>query len=235
MRILAIIPVRRGSEGVPNKATKQFLGSSLLERTFDVASRSKCFERLVLSSNDPLAIRKAQRIGLEVPFIRPNELGIATAPMTGVILHCLAHLAEQNYRPDAVCLLQVTSPLRTTAHITEAVSMLDDTCDAVCSVRMVPPTMSPSYVMKMDDRGLLDYFLPEAKNITRRQDVPAVYTREGTVYLVRLGALLATGTLYGTRCRAMIISEEVSLSIDSQADWDEAKRRLKVHRVGKKG
>ncbi|MBL8059148.1 MAG: acylneuraminate cytidylyltransferase family protein [Chthonomonas sp.] len=222
MKILGFIPARAGSKGVPGKNHRLLSGMSLVERTFRIACESGVCDRIIVSTDDIAVMALARKIGLDVPFVRPAELSLDTTPMLDVLRHGVGVLELAGYRPDAIMLLQPTSPLRTAEQLREATSMLESG-DSVCSVAEVPPTLSPYSVMRIEG-GWLKNFLDEGQKITRRQDAPAAFVREGTVYLVRRDVLMEQGSIYGQRCVPMLVTG--SISIDTEEDWTEAERRL---------
>jgi len=230
MRVLGIIPARKGSKGIPGKNTRLLCGQSLIERASTVAQESRVLDRVILSTDDPSAVKIAAACGLEVPFLRPEHLATDDSPMMSVVVHALELEVEKGYRPDAVMILQPTSPLRTPEHLRAAVEMLTH-YTSVCSVTPLPPTHNPYYVMRMRDDGCLDDFLGDGVRVTRRQDVPPAYVRDGTVYLVRTATVLADHSLYGERCRPMVLRSGESISIDDESDWEEAERRLRLGAV----
>jgi CMP-N,N'-diacetyllegionaminic acid synthase len=222
IKVLAIVPARGGSKGVPRKNIRPLLGKSLIQRTFEVIQQTKGIDRVILSTDDEEIAAHGKSIGLEVPFMRPDKLATDVSSMTGVILHALDTLVEtENYVPDAVVLLQPTSPLRKPGHIERAIELLNGN-DAVCSVLEVPQEFSPYYVMKITDKGYLDFFLEEGRTIKRRQDAPKAYLREGTVYLATVATIRTYHDLYGQSCVPMLIAKEESLSIDTEEDWEKA-------------
>ena len=222
MRVLGFIPARAGSKGVPGKNRRILGGMSLVERAFRVACESGICDRIVASTDDLAVMELARKIGLDVPFIRPAELSSDATPMIDVLQHGVSCLERTGYRPDAVLLLQPTSPLRTAQHLRDALALLEGH-DSVCSVAEVPRTLSPHYVMKIE-HGLLSCFLPVGRSVTRRQDAPPAYVREGTAYLVRRDVLMDQSSIYGSRCAPLLV--ESALSIDSESDWQEAERKL---------
>lgn len=226
LRVLGLIPARGGSKGVPGKNLRPLLGKSLIQRAHEVAVASGVLDRVILSTDDPEIRQHGLNIGLDAPFLRPSDLSGDESPMIAVVLHALGALAAEGYTPDAVMLLQPTSPLRSPNHLVKAVSLLESS-DSVCSVIQIPSTLSPHYVMKIDG-GRLQYFLEEGKLIKRRQDVPPAYTREGTVYLTRCDVLIKDRDFYGASCAPLVLSPVESLSIDTEADWQEAERRLRA-------
>ena len=227
VRVLGLIPARGGSKGVPGKNLHPLAGKSLVRRAHECALEAGVLDRVVLSTDDPRIAEAARAGGLEVPFLRPEALAGDATPMIDVVLHALAAFAAKGYRPDAVMLLQPTSPLRRPGHVREAVRLLEESgADAVCSVVAVPPELRPHYVMRIRDDGSLDYFLPEGRLYRRRQDVPPAYRRDGTVYLARTATLERFRDFYGERCVPLFVDPEDSLSIDDPAQWADAERRV---------
>lgn len=226
MLVLGIVPARGGSKGVPGKNVRPLAGHTLLEYTARAARESGVLDRVILST-DSLEIADAgRRAGLEVPFMRPAALAADDTPMVPVIEHALGEIARHGWSPDIVVLLQPTSPLRRPEHIRDAVAMLRETeADSVVTVVELPRHLSPDYVMRIDG-GRLKPFLPEGARVTRRQDARPAYSRDGTVYAFRRSTIEQLGGIYGNDCRPLLIDTSDSLSIDSQADWDEAERLL---------
>lgn len=224
MRILAMIPARGGSKGIKLKNLKELSGKSLVQHTFEIAAQVKGLDRIILSTDDERIATHAQSLGIDVPFMRPAEFAQDSSPMIDVILHALDRLkAEEGYVPDALMLLQPTSPLRKVAHLERAIELLETQhAESVCSVIPLPLDICPHYVMKLSPEGYLDYFLPEGRKIKRRQDVVPAYKREGSVYLTRVEALYQYRNVYGTRCVPMIIDPNESVNIDTMEDWRKA-------------
>lgn len=225
MRTLGLIPARGGSKGVPGKNVRPLCGRSLIARAFDSARDSGVLDRIVLSTDDEAAVAEARRIGLEVPFMRPARFAGDSSPMIDVAVHALGALAADGYRPDALVLLQPTSPLRTAEHIRHALELLADN-DAVCTVVPIPQDLCPHYLMKIGENGYLDYFMPDGPRYTRRQDVPRAYRREGTLFVTRASVLLEQRSFYGARCVPYVLRPDETLNIDTLEEWAEAERHL---------
>lgn len=226
-RILGLIPARAGSKGVPRKNIRLLANKSLIQRAFESAQQSCVLDRIVLSTDDPNAVMLASTLGLEAPFLRPECLAGDQAPMIDVVLHALNELANAGYFPDAVMLLQPTTPTRTSAHIIDAIDLLAGT-QSVCSVMEIPKIFCPHHVMRICDNGMLDNFLPDGKRYSRRQDVPPAYVRDGTIYLTRSAVIRDQHSLYGTTCRPMVIPWGASINIDTEQDWKEAEHYFSV-------
>jgi CMP-N,N'-diacetyllegionaminic acid synthase len=227
MKVLALIPARAGSKGVPDKNIRPIAGKSLVEWTLDGLRESAVCDRIVLSTDSPALLDLAHRVKLDAPFVRPSELAGDGTPMLDVILHALAALAATGYRPDALLLAQPTSPMRQPAQIREAVAMVArGEADSVCSVISVPMAYRPHYLMKVTGEGYLDYFMPDGHLVTRRQDTLPAYKRDGNIYLARTDLIETGRTLYGSRCRPLISDPEHACNIDTPEDWVEAEHRL---------
>jgi CMP-N-acetylneuraminic acid synthetase len=225
-RVLGIVPARGGSKGVPRKNLRPLAGQSLIAYAAAAARASGVVDRAVLSTDDEEIRDEGLRCGLEAPFLRPPGLAADDTPMLAVIEHAVGTIVETGWQPDAIVLLQPTSPLRQPAHIRRAIELLRETgADSVVTVVELPRHHSPDYVMRIDD-GKLVNFLPDGVHVTRRQDARPAYVRDGTVYACTVASLLETRTLYGRDCRPLILPAEESLSIDTPDDWAEAERRL---------
>lgn len=225
-RILGLIPARGGSKAMPRKNILPLCGKSLVQRAWEGAQASGALERVILSTDDEEIAAHGRTIGLDVPFLRPAAFAGDASPMIDVAVHALETLKRQeNYIPEAVMLLQPTSPLRTPAHIRRAVDLLDG-YEAVCSVLPLPQDLSPYYLMKIREDGCLDFFMSDGSRFTRRQDLPMAYRREGTIFLTRTEVMLEQRSFYGRRCRPMPMDPGEVVNIDTPEDWREAERML---------
>jgi CMP-N-acetylneuraminic acid synthetase len=225
--VLAIVPARGGSKGVPRKNVRELTpGRTLLHYVADAARNAIRVDRVVLSTDDEEIANVGRQAGIEVPFMRPPELAADDTPMLPVIEHAIGRVMAEGWTPEYVVLLQPTSPCRRRKHIDDALDVLMTRGpDSVVTVVEVPKHLSPDYVMKIEE-GTLRPFLPDGARITRRQDVRPAYYRDGTVYAFRRDTIERFGNIYGPRCLPLLIDARDSLSIDSADDWVEAQRRL---------
>lgn len=234
MRTLGLIPARAGSKGLPGKNLRPLAGKPPVQWAFDAACDAESLQRVILSTDDAGALRLAERIGLEVPFVRPQAFATDDTPMIDVVLHALSVLEAEGDRFDAVCVLQPTSPLRTGAHIDAAAGLLRKRPDAsaVCSVTPVPLERCPHYLMALDEDDQLKPFMPDGDLYTRRQDVPRAYQRCGTVFLTRVSVLREARSFYGRACLPMVLNPDEVVNIDGIEDWRTAEAKLQ-HRLQK--
>lgn len=232
MEILAIIPARGGSKTIPKKNIKPLLGRSLIEYTFDSAKRSRLITRIILTTDDEEIMKIGKRNDIEVPFLRPKELAEDKTPTLPVLVHTVNFLKEkENYYPDYIVLLQPTTPLRTERHIDEALKILiKSKKDSVVSVTEVPSHYNPHWQLKIIDNRLV-FFLDEKKSlggvITRKQDLPKTYYRNGAIYAFPTKTLMEKNSLYGDECIPYLMSEEDSINIDTLKEFLIAELMLK--------
>ena len=220
--VLGLVPARGGSKGIPGKNLKPLGGRPLLRWTLDAARAAGVCDRLVLTTDSDEIAAAGRAGGAEVPFLRPAELARDETPMKPVIAHALDALAAEGFTPWAVLLLQPTAPLRRPELLREALATLATTgADAVVSVVPVPEHYLPHFVLKLD-HGRLRFFLPEGERITRRQDAPRAYSRDGSVYAFRADSFRRHGSIYGEDCRPLLLAESEGVNLDSEDDWRRA-------------
>lgn len=227
MRILGIIPARGGSKGVPGKNIKILGGKSLLSYTVENALNSTLLTTIVLSTDDEAIAEEGRRLGIAVPFLRPDKLAEDKTPTLPVIDHALGFYAQQGEVFDAVCLLQPTSPFRPEGFIDNCItSFIDSGADALVSVLKVPDHLNPHWTFIPSQEGFLQIATGEKKLITRRQELPDSYFRDGSVYLTKSSAIKA-GSLYGETLAYYINDYEYYVNIDTPEDWEAAENWLK--------
>lgn len=232
MKTLGVITARGGSKGVPGKNLKPLAGKPLLAYTIEAAQRAGVFDRLILSTDDQLIATFARSQGCEVPFLRPSELAQDETPHLPVLQHAVSWLAEhQSYRPDAVVILQPTSPLRRAEHIREAIDLLAARdVDSVLTVSRVPAHMNPMRMLRVDGSGHAVLFVsgePVRRRINRRQDMPEAWVMNGALYAFRTRVLFAPEpSLYGNSTAVVPLPDPYGISIDTPEDWLDAEKAL---------
>lgn len=228
--ILGIIPARGSSKSIPKKNLYPLCGRPLIEYTFEAAKGSKYLSRIVLTTDDEQIASLGKQNGIEVPFLRPDNLAQNDTFALPVIQHAIDYLEKhEGYSPDIIVILQPTSPLRKARHIDEAIELLLNTgADSVVSVVEVPHRYNPVSVMKIEEGRLVPFLQGEGTRILRRQDKPKVYARNGAaVYVVTKETVMNQNSLFGNDCRPMMMSCEESVDIDSLFDLRIAEMMLK--------
>ncbi|TYA71425.1 acylneuraminate cytidylyltransferase family protein [Seonamhaeicola marinus] len=227
MRILGLIPARGGSKSVPGKNIKKLNGKPLLQYTVEAAKNSKKLDHLILSSDDSNIINIAKELKVDVPFVRPRHLAEDTSPTLGVIQHALKFYKGIGNNFDAVCLLQVTSPFKTGKFIDDAIDKFENSgCDALVSVQNVPAEYNPHWVFKENQRGQLELVTGEKTIISRRQDLPNMYHRDGLIYITKAEVLLEKNSLYGNNLAYVKSPYNSTINIDTIEDWKKAEAFL---------
>lgn len=228
MRILAIIPARGGSKGVPRKNIKLLNGKPLIVYTSEIALQSKYLTEVIVSTEDLQIIEVAQRLGIKVPFVRPSALAQDSTPTIDVIVHAIQWYENQAIFFDAVCLLQVTSPFRTVAFLDHAIEkFVKSGCDSLISVQKVPHEYNPHWTFEENGEGNLKIATGENEIISRRQDLPDAYHRDGSIYITKTEVILQQHSLYGKSTAFIESSSESYVNIDTLTDWEKAEQMIK--------
>jgi CMP-N,N'-diacetyllegionaminic acid synthase len=218
MKILGIIPARGGSKGVPDKNIKPLAGKPLIAYTIHAANQSK-LDRVIVSTDSNKIAEVAQQYEVDVPFLRPAELGTDNAKAIPVIQHALQFLSKKGEEYDAVMMLQPTTPFRRTEDINEAIDILKRTgADSVISVVNVEGHHPARMKYLGDDGRLIDPPFCEAYENQPRQELEPMYLRNGAIYLTRKEILLQN-SFKGKDCRAQIMAQEYSVNIDTEFDF----------------
>lgn len=223
MRVLALIPARGGSKGVPRKNVRTLGGKPLIEYTIAAAQAATRIDRVVVSTEDDEIAAVARSLGAEVPFIRPAVLAQDDTPMFPVIMHALETITADGWTPDAVCLLQPTFPFRRPQDIDACIEALESRhADCVISVHRVPHRFNPHWVYVENPDGSLQLATGEPEPIPRRQELPPAFHRSGAVYVSRASVITEHGSLYGDRVVGHETPAESSCNIDTMDDWAQA-------------
>ena len=218
-RILAVIPARGGSKGIPNKNIIDIGGSPLIKYTIDAALNSKALTHCVVSTDSETISEIAKSYGALVPFRRPEELSNDTALSLPVIQHAVYFMEEQYAQLyDAVVMLQPTTPLRTSEDIDAALNLLFTKCaDSVISVVDVEG-YHPLRMKRVVDGHLINYIDQGQEDMRPRQDLPPVYIRNGAIYAIMRDILMDKDSFVGQDSRAYIMPPERSVNIDTNRD-----------------
>ncbi|MGN6137099.1 MAG: acylneuraminate cytidylyltransferase family protein [Aureliella sp.] len=227
MRVFGLVTARGGSKGVPRKNLAPLAGKSLLEWTAQSALASHRLDRVILSTDDEEIADAGLECGLEVPFMRPPELARDETPTLPVIQHAIEHLQARGERFDAVFLLQPTNPLRLASDIDGAIELMERTgADSVIGFVDVGEK-HPARMKFIADGRVIDPPFAEQFEGQRRQDLPQLFLRDGSVYLTRTSVVMEQNSIKGRDCRAWIIPPERACAIDSPFDIFLAEQLLK--------
>jgi CMP-N-acetylneuraminic acid synthetase len=222
-KILAVIPARGGSKGIPKKNLCQLAGISLVGHAAKVAQSLEWIDRTVLSTDDEEIAEEGQKYGLEVPFMRPAELASDTARSHDVWKHAwLTCEGHYNERFDISILLEPTSPLRRPEDITLAVgALVESDCDAAATVSRAPAHFTPHKCLTLDENGIIGFYHQNGRQFSIRQKIPNYYFRNGICYALKRHTLVEKGTIIEENCKAVII-ERFVVNIDDEHELEYA-------------
>jgi CMP-N,N'-diacetyllegionaminic acid synthase len=220
-KVLAIIPARGGSKGLPGKHTLQVAGRPLLAFSIEAAQSAQGIDRTVLSSDDDVIIATARSLGCDVPFRRPRELATDEARTIDVVMHALDQLPGY----DVVVLLQPTSPLRTSDDIDAAMACFASRGAPAC-VSVCPTEHSPYWMYRIGDNGSLLPFIDPPDGGLRRQDLSDPYVLNGAIYIADVAWLRVNQTFVTRDTVAHVMPVERSIDIDTLADFEAFKTAL---------
>ena len=150
MKILCIIPSRLNSKEIKNKNLKKINGKSLLEITIDFSKKIKFFNKIFVSTDSKLMQKISLRKKVECPVLRPKKISGDTTPMKFVVTHVLNYLKKnEKYNPDAVAILQPTSPMRTVKTINNACKIfVRKKPDCLTSIEKIKHTHHPQKIVE---------------------------------------------------------------------------------------
>lgn len=218
--VLAVIPARGGSKGVPRKNLADLAGKPLIAWTIEAARGSKFIDRTILSSEDREIIDAARKLGCEVPFVRPADLATDEASGAETVAHAMSVVGDCNY----VVLLQPTSPLREPEDIDRCIERCV-TRNANSCISFAPLTKPLEWLFHID--GEMDPTpVFEVGSLGRRQDWNTAYHPNGAVYVAKASWFLERRSFYGPGMCAYLMPPERSLDIDTPYDFRLARQLL---------
>ena len=219
-KVLAIIPARGGSKGLPGKNIRPLNGIPLVAWPIKAALASQYIDRVIVSTDDENIAEIALEYGADVPFMRPIEFAQDTSPSSDAIIHALTFCNEKDGDYDYIVLLEPTSPLTETADVDNALEVLDGSNGfAIVGASKVEST-HPVYCATINEDGFLQPYHREsfAKPI-RRQDVDDVYFFDGSLYVSDVKHYLATKTFYHQYTLPYIVPAWKAIEIDTLLDF----------------
>jgi CMP-N-acetylneuraminic acid synthetase len=182
-----------------------------------------------LSTEDEEIAEIGKKCGLEVPFMRPAQLAQDDTPTLPVIQHALRYLELTGDKYDAICLLQPTNPCRGSDIIDTCIEIFEkEGADTVMTILPVPAKFNPLWVYFEKEHGILQLSTGEENPITRRQDLPPAFHREGSVYMCRCNIIMNQGNIYRKRIIGYLPDPELSINIDDPEEWKRAEYLLSM-------
>lgn len=229
LKILALIPARGGSKGIPKKNIKPLAGRPLIAHSIAVSLASRFIDRTIVSTDSKEIAVVAREWGAEVPFIRPAEFAEDLTPDTPVFEHALRWLKEnEGYEPDFIVHLRPTGPLRTAEEIDEAIEMLaaHPYADSIRSVEEPP---KPPYKMWMPEGKYIKPFTEvlgvKDAHTMPRQMLPKVYQTTADIGIIRRATVTEKKSVIGERVLPYFLKRP-TIDIDHPIDFEIAELLL---------
>ena len=224
--ILCVIPARGGSKGIPYKNIKELDGKSLITYTIDIARQLFDDEDICVTTDDQQIIDVVENNGLYVPFVRPHYLATDEATTQDVLRHALDFYEQKGLFYDIILLLQPTSPFRLKKHLEEAINLYTSNYDMVVSVKET--SANPYYnLFEEDGQGFLQIVKGD-KIFTRRQDAPAVWEYNGSIYVINSKSLKTLMISDFSKKIKYPMENIYSIDIDTPLDWIIAEEVKKI-------
>jgi CMP-N,N'-diacetyllegionaminic acid synthase len=230
-RLLAVVPARGGSKGVPLKNLRPLLGRPLITYVGDVVRTLGYFDRVVVSTDHDGIAQVAEEAGLAAPFVRPPELSGDRIGDLEVLTHALVTMERLDaVQYDVVVMLQPTAPLRLPRHVDQTIrKLIAEDRDAVWTVTPTELKYHPLKQLAVTEDGTMSYFDERGAHIIARQQLTPVFHRNGAAYAFTRSCLLDQKTILGRRCGAVVIDEPM-LSIDTVEDFEATEAVLMARR-----
>lgn len=218
-KILAIIPARGGSKGLPGKNIRPLLGKPLIGWTVEAAIKSKYIDEVFVSTDSMEIANTAEQFGVKVPELRPVELASDKATSASVVLYTLDMFKDQGKEFDYFLLLEPTSPLRKPDDLDNAIALACDNPDKAGVVSLGEVHMEhPSIVKRVDENNVIMPYV-EAQRVTQRQQLDKAYFPYGVVYLVKTDYFVKNQLFYGTDSLPYLIERWQCYEIDDIYDF----------------
>lgn len=218
-RILAVIPARGGSKGLPRKNILNCAGKPLLAWTVEAAQKSTYVDRVLVSTESQEIADVAETCGAWVPFLRPAALAQDESTLEQVVKDIIDKL-QGSYEFDYVMALQPTSPLRTSLHIDQAVEKFfaekKSDADTLISVQKIGSKILWALGEKSETGYLYSHF-DKSLSSARRQMLPECFTPNGAIYLAKVKGF---DRFYGERTLSYLMDDVASMDVDYQEDLD---------------
>ncbi|MGM0609150.1 MAG: cytidylyltransferase domain-containing protein [Candidatus Muiribacteriota bacterium] len=213
LKVLAVIPARGGSKGVPGKNLRKINRKTLIERAVEVARQSQYIDRFILSSDDDAIIENAIKAGCEVPFKRPEYLALDESSTSDVLLHVLENIPGY----DLIVCIQPTSPLTAGEDIDKCIETCVSSKGRAC-VSACVPGKSPYWMFK-SEKGFLRPLMGNQYLKKRRQDLPEVFVPNGSVFAAYVQWFKENKSFYSDDTVLYIMPAERSFDLDTEFDF----------------
>ena len=229
---VAIIPARSGSKRIPKKNIKQFCGKPIIAYAIEVAIKSKLFDKVVVSTDSKKIVNIAEKYGAIAPFIRPQRLADDHTGIDDVLIHALDCLYKDNKKYSYACCIYPTTPLLTTALLSNGLSKLKDYSASSC-FPVVKFCSSIYRALEVNANGRLVMIQAENK-MTRTQDLSSAYYDAGQFFWVDVKKYYKTKKILSSDTIPLLLNRYEVVDIDTLEDWEFAELLFEMRRGNQK-
>ena len=216
-KILCVIPARSSSKRIKNKNIKSFLGKPIIAWSIEAAINSKCFDKVIVSTNSKKISKIANSYMAETPFLRSKKLSSDKTPMFSVIQDSIKQMIKRNYKPDIVCCLFATAPLLNFNNIKKGLKLLLDK-----NKKFVLPVQPYSYpiqrALKINKKKHISMANQKTRNL-RSQDLPNIYHDAGQFYIGKAESFLREDEIFSKNTFPIFLNKFDTIDIDDLDDW----------------
>lgn len=228
MRI-AVIPARGGSKRIPGKNIREFCGKPMIAWSIEAALASRCFDEVVVSTDDPAIGEVARQYGASVPFVRPSSLSDDYTGTLPVIRHAVEWFIEAGHSVDMVCCIYATAPFVSPQDIQAGMQKLqENSCDFAFSVTSYAFPIQRA--LRMLDGGRVEMLNP-GEFATRSQDLEEAWHDAGQFYWGTVTAWREERVIFGRNSVGIPIPRYRVQDVDTPEDWETAELMFEALRA----
>lgn len=227
IKVIAIIPARGGSKGLPGKNIRLLGGKPLIAYSIETAKKSKLIERVIVTTDDEEIASVAREYGAEIPFLRPAELAQDDTPPDPVLKHTLEFLYDkEGVKPEIIAWLEPPNPFRTAEEVDEAIQVFSDDPSADSLRSVIEPFQNPYKSWILEGKYLTPLIPKKGKAFFSgpRQKTPKTYWQNAAIFLVRYDTIMKKGNFFGDKILPYIMESDRFVDIDDEesfalAEW----------------
>lgn len=223
---IAIIPARGGSKRIPRKNIKIFHGKPIIAYSIEAALKSRCFDRIIVSTDDQEIADAALKYGAEVPFLRPAAIADHYATTMDVMEHAIQYLTKENIIPELICCIYATAPFILADDLRKGLCILNDPkVEYAFSATSFPFPIQRA--IKLTGQGDVKMFSEQYAD-TRSQDLVEAYHDAGQFYWGRTSAFIARKAIFAEHSKVILLPRKRVQDIDTVEDWELAEALFSV-------
>ena len=219
--MIALIPARGGSKGLPNKNIRPLCGKPLIAHSIEVALRAKSISEVIVSTDSAEIAEVSKKFGAKVPFLRPSELAQDNSLAIDNYIYTIERLRKDGAKMEEILVLLPTAPLRLAEDIDNAVKIFKEkNADSVISYYKAPHPLQ--WYKYFDASGVVRSFLPEGNRLANRQEEKDAYLPNGSIYIFKAELLIEKKSYFSERTFPYIMPASRSVDIDTIDDFEYA-------------